>query len=127
MKKLKANVNLALAATIALISCKSEDNNQPALQESLQFGVENPVLLPQDKAHSVVVNLRPGSIRLETPDILAISNLVARVPALRRRQLELITPSTSLPGSWDVWVSPFVIRVKRDPEWAVVRVDSFSP
>lgn len=86
------------------------------------LGVADPPLLPAEQAESTTLKLRELPPELAPEDVMVIRNLVGRIPGLPHREISMIEESRFGEGSFDVWVLPYVIRMKRDPEWRVVRI-----
>jgi hypothetical protein len=124
---MKTNCSLAIVlVSIILNGCQTMDIPQAAEQERLRLGVEHPPLLPPERAHKVSLRLRSVPSSVSTNDVRTISSLVGRVPGLPRYEVGLLTESTLIPGLFDVSVPPVVVRMKKTPEWQVIRVDAPS-
>ncbi len=124
MQKVKL-VSIVSMAFLMLLGCSTESTQQSSKRELLQLG-KNPPLLPLDQAHKVSYRLTSTPNSISTNDLLTISNLVGRVPGLPRYEIGAITKSTNIQDSFDVWLSPFVVRMKKDPDWQVMKVDHVS-
>jgi hypothetical protein len=119
----KWTVMLGLLVGLTFGGCASNAKQDRPEVPLLMLGVRNPPLLPSEKAHPVKLSLRSYPPELSTGDLLSISNLVGRVPRLPSYEVTLITTSTAKGFDYDVWVRSLVIRVTRNPEWHVGRVE----
>jgi hypothetical protein len=88
-----------------------------------QHGIEYPPLLPPDKAHKVSNKLQFVSNNLNQKDISEIFKLVGRVPGFFDYDIYSIVESRHFTGVFDVHMGSYTVRVKKEAEWRVFRIN----
>ncbi|MBI4663667.1 MAG: hypothetical protein HY735_33110 [Verrucomicrobia bacterium] len=114
---------LALSLFFTSVGCQHQDDGQLPGGERLALG-ENPTLLPIERAHPVKLELRAKPASLTEDDLKQISDLVGRIPGLRRYAVTLIRESAIVKGGLDVFVEPVYAVVKKNGNWSIVRIDA---
>jgi hypothetical protein len=114
---------LLVAFVITACQCTEKPQASDPERALLRLGTEYPSLLPSESAHKVTLKLRAVPSNLDTNDIAEISRLVGRIPGLMQYEVGLISESRIFPGLYDVWVRPLVVRMKKDQNWVVFKID----